>query len=64
MNALYWWDGKIQDDQEAVLIAKTTPDRERQLVETARSLHSYECPCIVSLPVVSGNPAFLKWVAA
>ena len=63
MNSLYWWDGKIQDDREAILIAKTTPDREAQLIETVRSLHSYDCPCIVALPVLSGNPAFLKWVA-
>jgi len=63
MNSLYWWDGKIQDDREAVLIAKTTADRVAQLVETVRSMHSYDCPCIVSLPVASGNPAFLEWVA-
>ena len=63
MNSLYWWDGQIQDDREAVLIAKTTPEREPQLIETVRSIHSYDCPCIVSLPVTSGNPAFLKWVA-
>ena len=62
MNSLYWWDGEVQDDRETVLIAKTTPDREAQLVETVRSLHSYDCPCIVGLPVSSGNPAFLKWV--
>ena len=63
MNSLYWWDGQIQDDREAVLIAKTTLDREQQLIAAVRSIHSYSCPCVVSLPVATGNPAFLKWVA-
>jgi len=42
MNSLYWWDGKLQDDQEAVLIAKTTADRVPQLIKTVKALHSYD----------------------
>ena len=64
MNSFYYWDGKLQDDTEAVLIAKTTKERVPQLIDKVKSLHSYECPCIVTLPVVGGNPAFLNWVVA
>ena len=64
MNSFYYWDGKLQDDTEAVLIAKTTKERVPQLIDKVKSLHSYECPCIVTLPVAGGNPAFLDWVAA
>ncbi len=63
MTAMYMWDEKLQDAKETILIAKTTKDRVPDLIEKANSLHSYECPCIVSLPVSEGNPAFLKWVA-
>jgi len=63
MNSLYMWQGKVQDDSEIVLIAKTTEDRVPQLVEKVKSLHSYECPCIVSIPVSGGNQAFLDWIA-
>ncbi|CAB1058089.1 hypothetical protein D1BOALGB6SA_2845 [Olavius sp. associated proteobacterium Delta 1] len=63
MNSFYMWQGEVQDDSEIVLIAKTTEDRVPQLVEKVKSLHSYECPCIVSIPVSGGNQAFLDWIA-
>ena len=63
MYSMYMWDGKLQDDNETILIAKTTQERVPDLIEKVNSLHSYDCPCIVSLPVSNGNPAFLKWVA-
>ena len=64
MNSFYMWQGQLQDDTEVVLIAKTTEDRLPALIEKAKSLHSYDCPCIVSLPVSGGNRAFLDWIAA
>jgi periplasmic divalent cation tolerance protein len=63
MYSMYMWDGKLQDDKETILIAKTTKERVTDLIEKVNALHSYDCPCIVTLPVSDGNPAFLKWVA-
>lgn len=63
MNSMYMWDGKLQDVNETILIAKTTKERVFDLIKKVKSLHSYDCPCIVSLPVSGGNPTFLKWVA-
>ena len=63
MNSIYMWQGEVQEDSEVVIIAKTTEDRVPQLVEKVKSLHSYECPCIVSIPVSGGNQAFLDWIA-
>ena len=62
MNSFYMWEGEIQDDTEVVMIAKTSEERVPQLVEKVKSLHSYDCPCIVSLPVSDGYPPFLDWV--
>jgi periplasmic divalent cation tolerance protein len=64
MNSFYMWQGQLQDDTEVVLIAKTTEDRLPALIEKVKSLHSYDCPCIVSLPVSGGNQAFLDWIGA
>jgi periplasmic divalent cation tolerance protein len=64
MTSVYWWDGKVQEGQETVLIAKTTATHVDALTERVRDLHSYDCPCIVSVPIDAGNPAFLEWVAA
>ena len=63
MNSIYMWDGKIQDDSEVVMIAKTTENRLPELVEKVSSLHSYDCPCIVAIPVSGGNQAFLNWIS-
>jgi len=64
MESLYWWDGAVQNDQETVLIAKTTIEKVAQLRKQVVSLHSYECPCIVSLPIDSGHEAYLDWIRA
>jgi periplasmic divalent cation tolerance protein len=64
MNSMYWWEGEIQDDREVVIIAKTKAERVSDVVEKVKSIHSYDCPCIVSLPVLGGNKDFLDWVAA
>jgi periplasmic divalent cation tolerance protein len=63
MNSMYVWEGKMQDDKEVILIAKTTEARVPQLIEKVKTLHSYDCPCIVSIPVSGGNREFLEWIA-
>lgn len=62
MNSMYWWNGKVQDDNEAVLIAKTKESLVPDLVAKVKELHSYECPCIVAIPILGGNADFLAWV--
>ena len=64
MNSIYLWQGEIQDDTEVVMIAKTTEDRIPQLIKKVESMHSYDCPCIVSLSVLGGYQPFLDWIAA
>ena len=63
MNSMYFWQGEFQDDREAVMIAKTTEQRLPELIDFVKSHHSYECPCIVALPISDGNPAFIDWIA-
>jgi len=62
MNSLYMWEGELQEDRETVLIAKTTEGRLPRLIETVKEMHSYECPCVLSLPVAGGNTEFLDWI--
>ena len=64
MQSIYRWQGKVQEDSEVVLIAKTTEAQVFRLIEKVKSLHSYDCPCVVSLPVLDGYPPFLDWVRA
>ncbi|MDP7423512.1 MAG: divalent-cation tolerance protein CutA [bacterium] len=62
MTSLYWWEGKVQDDTEAVIIAKTTESLVPSVIEKVKSLHSYTCPCVVSLPLLDGNKDYLNWL--
>ena len=62
MSALFWWDGAVQQEKEVVLIAKTTAKAFPVLSARIKKLHSYECPCIVGLPIAIGDPGYLKWI--
>ena len=62
VNSIYWWEGEVQDETEAVLIAKTKEALVPELIEKVKALHSYSCPCVVSLPIQDGNPDFLSWI--
>ncbi|MCG8690429.1 MAG: divalent-cation tolerance protein CutA [Minwuiales bacterium] len=62
MRSIYRWEGKVAEDDEIVLILKTRAAQLNPLMERIRSLHSYDCPCIVAWPISAGNPAFLHWI--
>jgi periplasmic divalent cation tolerance protein len=62
MRSLYWWQGRIEEGAEAVLILKTTRARLAALMARVRDLHSYDCPCIEALEIADGNPDFLAWI--
>jgi periplasmic divalent cation tolerance protein len=62
MQSIYRWEKEIQEDTEVVLIAKTTESLVSELIAKVKSLHSYDCPCIVSLPILDGYAPFLNWI--
>lgn len=62
MRSIYRWQGKVEQANETVLIVKTQTALFEKAAERVRDLHSYTCPCIVSLPVSAGVPAFLEWI--
>jgi periplasmic divalent cation tolerance protein len=62
MRSLYWWRGKLERGDEVVLLLKTTAELAPRLTETLTRAHSYECPCVVTLPLSGGNPDFLDWI--
>ncbi len=62
MSALFWWEGAVQKEMEVVLVAKTTADAFPHLSTRIKEIHSYDCPCIVGLPITMGNADYLKWI--
>lgn len=63
MRSVYRWQERVEQAGEAVLIVKTTAASAQAATERIRALHPYEVPCIVTLPITGGNPAFLAWIA-
>jgi periplasmic divalent cation tolerance protein len=64
MRSIYWWEGAIGEAAETVVIFKTRSDRFDELAARVKALHSYDCPCVVALPVVAALPAYLDWIEA
>ena len=62
MESMYWWEGKLERSEEAVLLAKTTPELVDKLIQTVKNIHSYDCPAIVAIESKQGNEEFFEWV--
>jgi periplasmic divalent cation tolerance protein len=62
--SVYWWEGRVNEDLEALLILKSTPARLDALIARVRALHSYTTPCITAWPITAGNPDYLTWIEA
>ncbi len=62
MTSIYCWQGDIKRASESVLILKTSEDRTDAVIARIKALHTYECPCVVAIPITGGNPDFLNWI--
>ena len=63
MRSIYRLQGVIETAAETVLIFKTQRRLLEPLTRFIRERHSYDCPCVVALPIEGGNPAYLDWLA-
>ncbi len=62
VHSRYWWQGKIESDDESLLIVKTKASLLDELISLVRENHSYEVPEIIALPILGGNQDYLKWL--
>lgn len=63
VQSIYRWQGRIESATEIPLLIKSTAASYPALEQAIRTLHSYEIPEIVALPIAAGLPAYLNWVA-
>jgi periplasmic divalent cation tolerance protein len=64
MQSVYRWQGKIERQQEILLIIKTVNAKFAELEREVRSLHSYETPEIVAVPLTAVSEPYLSWLKA
>ena len=62
VRSIYRWGKGIYGKTETLLIAKTSTLRVDQIIDRIRSLHSYQCPCIVAWRLNSGYGPYLNWI--
>lgn len=60
----YEWEGKREQAQEVAMLSKTTEAHAARVMRVIQSAHPYDCPAILQIPLMGGNPAFLDWVSA
>jgi len=62
IQSIYWWDGKIAEDAEVLLLIKTIKAAEPEMMEMIKKLHSYELPEMISIPLNSGFDKYFSWI--
>jgi periplasmic divalent cation tolerance protein len=63
LRSIYRWEGKVQDDAEALLLLKTTRARFDALRARVLALHPYDVPEVLAVPVEAGSAPYLAWIA-
>ena len=62
VESFYMWKGKLENSSEYLLIIKTSEERLAELQKEVLSLHSYDTPEFVVLPIVAGSDEYLAWL--
>ncbi|KEP67431.1 UNVERIFIED_CONTAM: divalent cation tolerance protein, CutA1 family protein [Hammondia hammondi] len=62
ITSIYEWEGKMEKDEEVLLIVKTRKELAAEVVAAVRKWHSYDVPEVIFLDVVGGNEPYLDWV--
>jgi len=64
VSSFFWWQGKIEDEKEVLVIMKSHENLFKKLSKRAMELHSYDTPEILALPIVNGSQSYLDWMKA
>lgn len=58
----YWWDNRVCEDEETLIIAKTPRELVETVIQAVKKSHSYEVPAILAIDAVDGNVDFINWL--
>ena len=64
VHSTYRWQGAVQDEPEVLLVIKTIGARYAELEMRLKSIHPYEVPEIIALPVIRGSADYLAWLGS
>ncbi len=62
VRSIYRWKGAVSDEAEALMVIKTSAERQAEAVAALRAAHPYEVPEILVFTPGDGSPPYLDWV--
>jgi periplasmic divalent cation tolerance protein len=62
VTSFFHWSGKVERAEEYLALMKTRKDLFQRLSEVVKTMHSYEVPEIIAVPVVEGSKDYLDWL--
>jgi periplasmic divalent cation tolerance protein len=62
VKSYYIWEGKLSEDEEELMIIKTTQEAAKNIKARILELHSYKLPEIIIIPIVGGEERYLQWI--
>jgi periplasmic divalent cation tolerance protein len=62
-TSVYRWEGRNESVSEVPVLIKTLVRHYARLEQLIKTVHPYELPEIIAVPISSGLPAYLKWIA-
>jgi periplasmic divalent cation tolerance protein len=62
IRSIYRWDNQIHDESEGRVALHTRQSLVGEITDRVNREHPYEVPCVIALPVTSGNPAYIQWI--
>jgi periplasmic divalent cation tolerance protein len=62
VTSLFWWEDRIDSDQESLLIVKSKASLLDEIVSLVKGVHSYDVPEVIALPIIGGNSDYLNWI--
>ena len=62
IRSLYRWEGRIEQDDEVLMLIKTTTSAFSRLEALIRERHPYELPEVIAVPLAQGSDAYLEWI--
>jgi len=62
VESFFWWQGKIDTAKEALLVVKSKRVKLAAIIKLVKSIHSYQVPEIIALPIIGGIKSYLSWI--
>jgi len=63
IQSIFRWQGEVRQENEVAMLVKTRTELASEVISRVKELHSYEVPCIITLPIEKANPDFLEWLS-